>query len=395
MHHFMHTHQSARLERFIASDTSVAGWLEERLLWAIDKHAEYLGSINFVLPNPYYVRCHLQLCRSEESGSESVIVQPDRDCTDKRLQIYLQEKTLEEYGKVECRRLPLADNIFPMSRVVDTLGYVVVDEAGQVLDRQDYTSFLRQISVNLFCQDPPRPVKSRDGSIQTISPAVRESIQIVDNENIPELKLQNKVCEIRQSRDNEKQGRDQHFYYRDGGAAEAFLRKIVLSAYDRLTIIDPYFTETSLKMFLSSMNHGVTVCIVTTADGLKTDSSAVAFRNAVNELDCADRRIEVIVAGAGQLHDRFIIVDDSDVWMLGSSMKSLGDSLSVVVKLHDANRVVAFLKKTIVDFHAPTLSDWINKHNSSKRCICRRIKISLRGVLLRFSNMFRRKRFLD
>ena len=366
MHHFMPATLSGELEKFISSDTAVANWLEERLLWSIDKHSEYLGSVNFVLPNPYFCRCHVRLNHPDGGAAESVAVQLDRDCEDKNLSIYLQTRTLGEYGNVDVKRLPLADNVsFPASRVVDALGYVIVDETGQVLDRQDYTSFLRQINVSLFCQDPSRPVKSRDGSIQMISQAVRESIQIGDDENIPELKLHNKICDIRQSREDENQGRDQHFYYRDGGAAEAFLRKIALSGYESLTIIDPYFSMSSLKMFLATLNHGVSVCIVTTADGIKTDSGVAAFQKAVKDMNCSDRRIEVIVAGNGQLHDRFMIVDDSDVWMLGSSMKSLGDSLSVIVKLKDGVKTAKLLKDTIDGFNAPTLDDWITQYGSA------------------------------
>lgn len=366
MHHFMPATLSGELEKFIASDTSVANWLEERLLWSIDKHSEYLGSMDFVLPNPYFCRCHVRLNHPNGGASESVAVQLDRDCEDKNLSIYLQTRTLGEYGNVDVKRLPLADNVlFPASRVVDALGYVIVDETGQVLDRQDYTSFLRQINVSLFCQDPSRPVKSRDGSIQVISQAVRESIQIGDDKNIPELKLHNKICDIRQSREDENQGRDQHFYYRDGGAAEAFLRKIVLSAYEKLTIIDPYFSLSSIKMFLSTLNHGVDVRIVTTADGIKTDGSVAAFQKAVKDMNCSDRRSEVIVAGNGQLHDRFMIIDDSDVWMLGSSMKSLGDSLSVIVKLKDGVKTAKLLKDTIDGYNAPTLDEWITQYGSA------------------------------
>jgi len=366
MHHFMPDTLSGELVKFIASDTAVANWLEERLLWSIDKHSEYLGSVNFVLPNPYFGRCHVRLNHPDGGAAESVAVQLDRDCEDKNLKIYLQVRTLGEYGNVDAKRLPLADNVlFPASRIVDSLGYVIVDETGQVLDRQDYTPFLRQINVNLFCQGNPRPVKSRDGSIQMISPAVRESIQIGEDENIPELKLHNKICDIRQSLEDEKQGRDQHFYYRDGGAAEAFLRKIALSGYESLTIIDPYFSVSSLKMFLTTLNNGVAVCIVTTADGIKTDCEVVAFQKAVKDMNCSNRRIEVIVAGNGQLHDRFMIVDDSDVWMLGSSMKSLGDSLSVIVKLKDGVKTAKLLKDTIDGFNAPTLDDWITQHGST------------------------------
>ena len=82
-------------------------------------------------------------------------------------------------------------------------------------------------------------------------------------------------------------------------------------------------------------------------------------------MNCTDRRIEVIVAGSGQLHDRFMIVDDSDVWMLGSSMKSLGDSLSVIVKLQDGIKTAKLLKDTIDGFNAPSLDEWITQYGSA------------------------------
>ena len=129
----------------------------------------------------------------------------------------------------------------------------------------------------------------------------------------------------------------------------------------------------------AAMVHGIDVDVVCTADGFKTSGTAESFQKTLDALKSSDCRINTIVAGNGQLHDRFLVIDDKEVWMLGSSMKTLGDSLSVIVKLKDPATVIRHLNEVISSFNAPSLEDWIRKNSI---CLTKTSKV-LR-YLLRF-----------
>ena len=231
-----------------------------------------------------------------------------------------------------------------------------------MLDREEPTSFIRKMVINYLCKDEGEMVVCRDGLLQEVAPGVRETSELGASDNIPELKLRNKTADIRFSQKSREEGRDQHIFYQDGGNAERFLRTLIMNAYTSIDIIDPYFSESSIEMFLPYTNHNVNVKILCASGGFKEEGSVVAFKAAIDKYNTPDRRVQVNVAGHGQLHDRFLIVDGVDVWLLGSSMKSLGDSLSIIVKLKNPAEVIERLRKTIASFNAPSLDDWI-AHN--------------------------------
>ena len=366
MHHLMQGERQAQREAFIASDTAIAEWIEERLLWALHEHVEYLGSLNLVLPNPYYGHMHLRLVpKTETDEAERVQLLIDRDCSGAGLRLVFQEKNLNEYGRIIERELPLEGDAITADGIVDKIGYCVLDKDGRVIDREDQTSFLRKIVINYICKDGEKDVTCRDGSVQTISQAVCETRELEDETGITDLKLHNVRTRIRISRQHKEEAKDQHLFYRQGGVAEKFLREIMLTAFKHLTIIDPYFSEDTAKMFLVDLNHGIDVDVVCTADGFKTSGTAESFKKTLDALKKPDLRIKTIVAGNGQLHDRFLVVDDKEAWMLGSSMKTLGDSLSVVVKLKDPGTVIRHLNEVVSSFNAPSLEGWIEKN-----CVC-------------------------
>lgn len=388
MHHLVPIERCQWLEEFIASDTAIAEWLEERLLWALHEHAEYLGSLNLVLPNPFYGKMHMRLI-PKEAGEEMEKVQMsfDRDCSDSGLRLIFQEKNVDEYGRlIECE-LPLAENVINADGIVDRVGYCVVDKDGRVIDREDHTPFLRKIVVNYICKDGEKAVTCRDGSVQTISPAVCQTQELEDKSGVDDLKLHNVRCSIRISRKQREEAKDQHFFYRQGGDAERFLRRIMLTAFKHLIIIDPYFTEDAAEMFFANLNHDIDVDVVCTAEGFRTAGTAESFRKTLDGLKKPDRRIKVIVAGNGQLHDRFLVVDDKEVWLLGSSMKSLGDSLSVIVKLKDPATTIQHLNDIISSFNAPSLEDWIRRN-----CVCSTKVSRILRYLLRFISPMQRGR---
>lgn len=367
MHHIMPEERLRAMEKFLSSDIAISDWIEDRLLWNLCQHLEYLGTLNLVLPNPHYGHMHMRLVPAEDNASlEKVRLLFDRDCSSEGLRIIVQEEKFGEFLEVREFDVPLRNNEFETNGCVDKVGYVVVDSRRRVIDREEPTPFIRKMVVNYLCCDQAKTVSCRDGGLQEISPSVRETSELGSDENIPELKLRHKMVDIRFSKKSKEEGRDQYIFYQNGGDAERFLRTLIMNAHKDIDIIDPYFSESSIEMFLPHTNHDVDVKVVCTSGGFKEEGSAASFKAAIDKYNTLDRRIQVIVAGHGQLHDRFLIIDGVDVWMLGSSMKSLGDSLSVIVKLKNSVDVIDKLRKTISSFNAPSLDDWLV--NNLKSC---------------------------
>lgn len=79
------------------------------------------------------------------------------------------------------------------------------------------------------------------------------------------------------------------------------------------------------------------------------------------------RKIEVEVVGHSYIHDRFIIVDEQETWLLGSSVATLGESLSAIIKLEDSGAVASKLLSYLRDIPGKlSLKNWLEKSDSDR-----------------------------
>lgn len=91
------------------------------------------------------------------------------------------------------------------------------------------------------------------------------------------------------------------------------LKDIVAATRDEILLVDPYFNGEAFHDYLSMLGSGKTIKIL--AERYAEDVRAYAARHS------AQYSSEVDIRRSRELHDRLVIVDNADCWVVGSSIK--------------------------------------------------------------------------
>ena len=97
--------------------------------------------------------------------------------------------------------------------------------------------------------------------------------------------------------------------------ADVFLTKYILSAKRSILLIDNYVDITTLEM-LAKKGKGVSLRIATSKRGNELAESDI---NKFNE-----QYGGLVVSFSSKFHDRFLIIDDKELFLIGASIKDLG-----------------------------------------------------------------------
>ena len=118
------------------------------------------------------------------------------------------------------------------------------------------------------------------------------------------------------------------FFNGDVFDADAFATKHILSAKKSIILIDSWVDTITLEM-LSKKRRGVMIQIVTSPRGNHlSDNDITRFNEQYGGLTITTSR---------NFHDRFLIVDDKNIYLFGASLKNLGEKCFVIAKLDPAN----------------------------------------------------------
>lgn len=109
------------------------------------------------------------------------------------------------------------------------------------------------------------------------------------------------------------------------------LKKILSSLSGDIYISDPYLDINTLDVVFKNFGTGIPIKILT--QNIIDKPTGVIVRN-LSELRREGYQIEVGVYANSDLHDRYII-DDNSFWLSGNSLNHLGDKESFLVKLGD------------------------------------------------------------
>ena len=146
---------------------------------------------------------------------------------------------------------------------------------------------------------------------------------------------------------------------------------IIASARERLIIVDPYFSAASIEDFIEDIDARVEVSVYCSSGALKEDKSNALgkrLQEKVERLVQEGRRITVAVAGHRYIHDRFIVVDGREAWLLGSSVATLGDSLSAIIKLENGSEVSDVLLEYINKMSGKqSLEEWLQRSDRERK----------------------------
>ena len=106
--------------------------------------------------------------------------------------------------------------------------------------------------------------------------------------------------------------------------ADVFLTKHILSAKRSLILIDNFVDITTLEM-LAKKGKGVSLEIVTSKRGNELAASDIKKFN--------EQYGDLVVRESAKFHDRFLIIDDKELFLIGASIKDLGRKCFAFTKL--------------------------------------------------------------
>ena len=118
--------------------------------------------------------------------------------------------------------------------------------------------------------------------------------------------------------------------------ADVFLTKYILSAKRSILLIDNYVDITTLEM-LAKKGKGVSLRIVTSNRGNELAASDIGKFN--------EQYGGLVVSFSSKFHDRFLIIDDKELFLIGASIKDLGKKCFAFTKLNSGE--IAGLKERI------------------------------------------------
>ena len=118
--------------------------------------------------------------------------------------------------------------------------------------------------------------------------------------------------------------------------ADVFLTKFILSAKRSILLIDNYVDITTLEM-LAKKGKGVSLKIVTSKRGNELAASDIDKFN--------EQYGNLVVSFSSKFHDRFLIIDDKELFLIGASIKDLGKKCFAFTKLDSGE--IASLKSRI------------------------------------------------
>lgn len=125
-----------------------------------------------------------------------------------------------------------------------------------------------------------------------------------------------------------------------GNSFDAYVAvgKIVQSADATLLIVDPYADEKVLTEFSLQSKEGVQINVLADAEFKKGTLRPAAERWRAQY--GATRPLEVRLAASKSLHDRLVIADQKNIWVLGQSMNAMAmRAPTSIVKVNDVETV--------------------------------------------------------
>lgn len=374
LHHVMPQKRLYDIEDFIANE-SVINWINSRMMFQLEEYPEYIGSVNLIIPNPFYYSSYSHLERDVE-GNEYVLIHFENLSTIKPdLTIHFCEKIEGEFCNYTSQQITGPVLRFDLTRIADETAYAVVESNKNLIDYTDFNPYLRELVFGLNVSGPTHNIKIDGGDSYEVSKYSHEEIHLKDDRDVPELALSSKNVSLNWKKKEQKRSENQFIFYKDNNARD-FVRKIINSAYKSIDIIDPYFGNAELLNYmLAASYNGVKINILTGPEHLRRTESGsnecigdIMLRKQ-KELREKKLLVDISIAVTGHempFHDRFIIIDNKEVWLSGTSFNSLGTRASSLIKLYSPEEVIAKLAEIKSSATISNLEDWLNNHKADK-----------------------------
>lgn len=202
--------------------------------------------------------------------------------------------------------------------VVISVGYRVKSKRG-ITFRKWANNVLKQYLLKGYVVDGNRVVVSK------------ESFFELEN-NVREIK--NEIAEIKEKTFIEPV--KQRLFY-DGQYFDAydFICSLIFGANQSIVLIDPYFDETGLRFFKKRKN-GVKLCVCISDKSKLEKSDIEVFEKQYGQLDVIKTNV---------FHDRYLIVDHSVCYSLGTSLNCVGKRVFSVNTITEKEIIDLIIKK--------------------------------------------------
>ncbi|MBP3819165.1 MAG: hypothetical protein J6H31_12785 [Butyrivibrio sp.] len=388
---------------------AVGEWLEQYLTWNISIFPELIGSVNLVLPNPYYRSKQVHMILGENQGHMSGLSNPCKRSNVAENYIKYKESKEEkqknrkyDYVKIEFQKrsktdvpelilVPFERTYFgvsgcdeyrisektmysvtmPLSGRAEEFGFYV-KTADEIIDFEYFGGFFKGFTLDIFTgyatkevHRPEKPTKLID-----VYDAIAPIKEITKD---PEIDKRFHDAEILRLRNKRKKDSEFQLFYQDHEGAEAFLQEKISLARKSVMIVDPYYSTLDLLDYAVHVSvTGVEVTIITSADHLKSRSRVEDVYDEDNKpligdelniqlghyKDWGNGNLKIyVMTGDAAIHDRFLFVDDH-VWFCGGSFNEVGRRLSCIIKIPEPEEMREQIRKILNSERVKTFGVW-------------------------------------
>lgn len=349
----------------LMNDETIFEWFNSRLMFDLNENIDYLSSVNLIAPNPYYCRSFLKLDSRNDSNKESVVFSLDNYRGDDSLQLICCESINDELSNLKTYHINQNPINIPLLKTGDKFCYAVFTQNNDLIDYSGFNSFVRKICFNIRMSGIQVAYKNANNKEISVEKNQKEESIVAGEQESPEIVLSHKKAMIKHSREERRTADNQLFFCREEEKAADFVRNLINSAKKSLFIIDPYFNEIQVVDYLLSVsNRHIRIKVLTSSEAftkehLETDITEM--RKRLKQRGLIDELEIDIMTGKPLFHDRFIIIDEKDVWLSGNSLHTIGSRFSSLIKLYNSQEVIKTLNSFVNDHpdRIQTIEKWI------------------------------------
>ena len=249
----------------------------------------------------------------------SVLFQRDRSVISRHIKNILNEE-LQEKSNVHFLHIANSDKPVPFYNldVVISVGYRVKSKRG-VMFRKWAINVLKQFLLKGYSLNGDRILISKDNYLQL------ENDVAMLKEEVTDIKEKVFIEPIKQK----------VFFNGEFFDSYELIISLIKKAKNKIVIIDPYFDDVGLN-FLTKVPDEVIKMVCLSHKGKLSDYDVAQFEKQYG-------KIEVIIRDS--FHDRFLITDDNECYLLGTSLNYLGDKTFGINKIEDENVIQGILKR--------------------------------------------------
>lgn len=368
-----------RIEHLWTPDELIAAckWLADEVQFDFSHTPEFWGSTHLIAPNPVFRKVLGRIART--TTPHELIVRVDYRIGYECSPVQFELDGMGEMGRVFSvrKRVKQAVERIPIPGNAREYHERVLDAGRGLLYVLGPFTFpaLIHTTINLASETRHVSVQLADGSAGDFSVSLRGDFRpsIVSGHATQETDSTRRLRMAARGREARRRGRIGQRWFRDQvpDAAQE-LRVLVGSAKSRIWVADPYFSaEDVLRVLAAASDPQVPIQILVAAEHLRSRCGGVEFGDSleatVNECERAGPMnpivIRVMSGSPPPLHDRLLLAD-TDLWMLGSSLNAFGRRGTMLLKVPDPDPILLDLQR--MWDNAEDFPTWLMKRRASR-----------------------------